>query len=44
MAEGDLGDMEDNQPDSSAPEDEQMENSPQTPIGKTYSILRWRVP
>ncbi|XP_068681070.1 peripheral-type benzodiazepine receptor-associated protein 1-like isoform X3 [Montipora foliosa] len=33
MAEGDLGDMEDNQPDSSAPEDEQMENSPQTPIG-----------
>ena len=33
MAEGDMGDMEDNQPDSSAPEDEQTEHSPQQPIG-----------
>lgn len=36
MAEGDLGDMEDNQPDSGASEDEQMENSTHDPIGKTF--------
>jgi len=36
MAEGDLGDMEDNQPDSNASEDEQMENSTHDPIGKTF--------
>lgn len=34
MAEGDMGDLEDNQPDSSAPEDEQADHSPQRPIGK----------
>ena len=34
MAEGDMGDLEDNQPDSSAPEDEQADHSPQLPIGK----------
>ncbi|PFX31720.1 RIMS-binding protein 2 [Stylophora pistillata] len=34
MAEGDLGDLEDNQPDSSAPEDEQPEHSALQPIGK----------
>ena len=34
MAEGDLGDLEDNQPDSSAPEDEQADRSTQKPIGK----------
>ena len=34
MAEGDLGDLEDNQPDSSAPEDDQMDLSPQRPIGE----------
>lgn len=33
MAEGDMGDLEDNQPDSSAPEDEQVEHSPHQPIG-----------
>ena len=33
MAEGDMGDLEDNQPDSSAPEDEQAEHSPHQPIG-----------
>lgn len=33
MAEGDMGDMEDNQPDSSAPEDEQTDHTPQQPIG-----------
>ena len=33
MAEGDMGDMEDNQPDSSAPEDEYAEHSPHQPIG-----------
>ena len=31
MAEGDMGDLEDNQPDSSAPEDEQAEDN--QPIG-----------
>ena len=36
MAEGDLGDMEDNQPDSCASGDEQMENSTHEPIGKTF--------
>lgn len=34
MAEGDLGDLEDNQPDSSAPEDEQTDHSTKKPIGK----------
>lgn len=34
MAEGDMGDLEDNQPDSSAPEDEQADNSLQDPIGE----------
>lgn len=34
IPEGDLGDMEDNQPDSSAPEDEQTDHSTQQPIGK----------
>lgn len=34
MAEGDMGDLEDNQPDSSAPEDEQTEHSPHQPIGE----------
>lgn len=34
MAEGDMGDLEDNQPDSSAPEDEQADQSPQQPIGE----------
>lgn len=34
MAEGDLGDLEDNQPDSSAPEDEQTDHSTQQPIGE----------
>ena len=34
MAEGDMGDLEDNQPDSSAPEDEQAEQSPHQPIGE----------
>lgn len=34
MAEGDLGDLEDNQPDSSAPEDEQPEHSALQPIGE----------
>ena len=29
-----MGDLEDNQPDSSAPEDEQTEHSPHQPIGK----------
>ena len=33
MAEGDVSDLEDNQPDSSAPEDEQAEHSPHQPIG-----------
>lgn len=33
MAEGDMGDMEDNQPDSSAPEDEQTDHTSQQPIG-----------
>lgn len=28
-----MGDMEDNQPDSSAPEDEQTDHTPQQPIG-----------
>ena len=34
MAEGDMGDLEDNQPDSSGPEDEQAEHSPHQPIGE----------
>lgn len=38
MAEGDMGDLEDNQPDSSAPEDEQEEHSPQDPIGECKYI------
>lgn len=29
-----MGDLEDNQPDSSAPEDEQTEHSPHQPIGE----------
>ena len=34
MAEGDLGDLEDNQPDSSAPEDEQTDHTTLQPIGE----------
>ena len=39
MAEGDLGDLEDNQPDSSAPEDEQAEPSTLQPIGESTLIF-----
>ena len=38
MAEGEMGDLEDNQPDSSAPEDEQTDLSAlQQPIGERCS-------
>lgn len=44
MAEGDLGDLEDNQPDSSAPEDEQTDHSTQQPIGKLCSTVLTFIP
>lgn len=38
MAEGEMGDLEDNQPDSSAPEDEQTDlSAQQQPIGECRS-------
>ena len=39
MADGDLGDMEDNQPDSSAPEDEQADHS-EKPVGEYYNFIQ----